>query len=111
MTRMTLTRAVFLVFLSIMSTAAAADVLLIEQVREAGMMDVPANGMSMSEVESRFGAPNARGSAVGNPPITRWDYDRWSVYFEYDAVLFTVLEKGEVLGDEGTAEEAGTSEQ
>jgi hypothetical protein len=34
---------------------------------------------------------------VGDPPITRWDYDGWSVYFEYDLVLFTVLHKGAVL--------------
>jgi hypothetical protein len=34
---------------------------------------------------------------VGDPPITQWVYDRWSVYFEYDKVLFTVLHKGEVI--------------
>jgi len=74
-----------------------ADVLLIEEVRQAGRMDVPANGMTKTDVRSRFGDPVQTHSAVGDPPITRWEYDRWSVYFEYEVVLFTVLHKGEVL--------------
>ncbi len=111
MTRMTLTRNTLLGMTLAFSMAANADVLLIEQVREAGLMDVPANGMSMAEVESRFGAPDSKGSAVGNPPITRWVYDRWSVYFEYDKVLYTVLDEGEVLGDENNTQETGSPEQ
>ena len=103
MTRTTLTRIFFLTTTLMFSTAATADVLLIEPVREVALMDVPVNGMKMSEVESRYGAPNTKDAAVGNPPITRWTYERWSVFFEYDAVLFTVLHKGEVLGDEATA--------
>ncbi|NIQ97168.1 MAG: hypothetical protein GWN87_25575 [Desulfuromonadales bacterium] len=62
---------------------AAADVLLIEQVRQAGRMDVPNNGLSMNEVESQFGSPQEKQAAIGDPPISRWVYDRWSVYFEW----------------------------
>ena len=75
----------------------SADVLLIEEVRQAGRMDVPSNGLTTADVRARFGEPVATHSAVGDPPITRWEYERWSVYFEYDIVLFTVLHKGEVL--------------
>lgn len=97
MTRMTLTRT-FLLFLSMACSAgAAADVLLIEQVRQAGRMDVPANGLSMSEVEASYGTPQDKQAAVGDPPISRWVYDHWSVYFEYDRVLYTVLDEGEVI--------------
>jgi hypothetical protein len=74
-----------------------ADVLLIEEVRQAGRMDVPRNGASKADVRARFGEPAQTHPAVGDPPITRWDYDGWSVYFEYDKVLFTVLEKGHVI--------------
>jgi hypothetical protein len=74
-----------------------ADVLLIEEVRQAGRMDVPNNGMTTAEVRARFGEPVKQNPAVGNPPIANWQYDRWSVYFEYDIVLFTVLHKGIVL--------------
>ncbi len=74
-----------------------ADVLLIEEVRQAERMELPENGMSQSEVRARFGDPAEVRAAVGEPPITRWDYDRWSVYFEHELVLFTVLHKGAVL--------------
>ena len=75
----------------------SADVLLIEEVRQAERMDVPANGMSMDDVRARFGDPSSKNAAVGDPPITRWVYDSWSVYYEYGLVLFTVLHKGAVL--------------
>lgn len=74
-----------------------ADVLLIEQVRQAEGMAVPQNGQSKAEVEAAFGAPKEATGPVGDPPITRWTYERWSVYFEFDRVLFTVLNKGEVI--------------
>ena len=76
---------------------AQADVLLIEEVRQSDRMDLPANGMSKDVVQARFGEPADKLAAVGDPPITRWNYNNWSVYFEYDLVLFTVLHKGVVL--------------
>ena len=76
---------------------ASADVLLIEEVRQAERMELPENGISKEDVRGRFGEPNDRHSAVGDPPITRWDYEGWSVYFEHDRVLFTVLHKGAVI--------------
>lgn len=81
-----------------------ADVLLIEQVRQVGNLTVPVNGQTMAEVEGIFGAPQTRSAAVGAPPITRWDYEHWSVYFEFDRVLFTVLNKGEIIQDNETDE-------
>jgi hypothetical protein len=59
------------------------------QVRES-KVDVPPRGASMAAVEARFGAPRARHEAVGQPPITRWDYDAFSVYFEYQHVVHAV---------------------
>jgi hypothetical protein len=50
----------------------------------------PARGMSMSAVESRFGQPASRHSAVGQPPITRWDYPGFSVFFEHEYVIHAV---------------------
>jgi hypothetical protein len=73
-----------------------ADVLLIEEVRQAGNMDVPVNGMKKADVSARYGDPAQVHAAVGDPPITRWDYGQWSVYFEYDTVLFTVVHKDTV---------------
>jgi len=76
---------------------ARADVLLIEEVRQSERMNLPVNGVSKDKVRATFGDPVQEHAAVGDPPITRWTYDNWSVYFEYDLVLFTVLHKGVVL--------------
>lgn len=52
--------------------------------------DKPTRGMHMSQVEARFGAPATRHAAVGKPPITRWDYPGFSVFFEFDHVIHAV---------------------
>jgi hypothetical protein len=46
--------------------------------------------MTMNRVESRFGSPERRLAAIGDPPITRWEYSGFIVYFEYDKVLHAV---------------------
>lgn len=51
---------------------------------------VPTRGMSMDQVERRFGAPAERFAPVGQPPITRWVYTDKVVYFEYQHVVHTV---------------------
>jgi len=51
----------------------------------------PARGATMSAVEARFGAPATRHAAVGAPPITRWDYPGFSVFFEHNRVIHSVL--------------------
>ena len=51
----------------------------------------PARGMTMSQVESQFGAPTERHAPVGQPPITRWVYADKVIYFEYDHVVHAVL--------------------
>jgi len=69
-----------------------ADTVVIDdqvQLRESGV-EKPTRGASMKAVEARFGAPAARHEAVGKPPITRWDYAGFSVYFEYDHVIHAV---------------------
>ncbi|MFC1689663.1 hypothetical protein ACFL07_08430 [Pseudomonadota bacterium] len=97
MTRMVLAL-IFTSLFGLLTTATlSADVLLIEEVRQSGRMEVPENGMKTADVRGRFGEPAKVHAAVGDPPITEWEYDHWSVYFEYDLVLFTVLHKGEVI--------------
>lgn len=69
-----------------------ADTLLIEGVdaAQSTATERPKRGSSMASVEARFGAPTTRSNAVGKPPITRWDYASFAVYFEYDHVLHSV---------------------
>jgi len=51
---------------------------------------LPARGTSMAQVEARFGAPAERDAAVGQPPIARWVYPSFVVYFEYSHVVHAV---------------------
>lgn len=92
-----MTRMVFIGFLLLVAGLAQADVLIIEEVRQVERMDLPDNGQTMQAIESKFGEPDKRHAAVGEPPITRWDYQDYSVYFEYDRVLFSVLHRGKVI--------------
>jgi hypothetical protein len=59
-------------------------------VRETNV-EHPGRGMSMKAVEAKFGAPQERHAAVGKPPITRWDYPAFSVFFEYERVIDAVV--------------------
>lgn len=50
----------------------------------------PLKGMSMTEVERSFGQPGKILSPVGTPPITRWIYEGYTVYFDQAHVIHTV---------------------
>lgn len=52
---------------------------------------VPARGLEMDQVENRFGVPEAKLPAVGEPPITRWIYNGFTVYFEDRYVIHAVI--------------------
>ena len=54
---------------------------------------VPGNGMNMDQVMQRFGEPKEKSAAVGEPPITRWVYENYTVYFEHDLVLHSVVHR------------------
>lgn len=82
-----------------MGHAAQADVLLIDSVSDANSRHLPRTGLLMDQVLAEWGQPESKQAAVGSPPITRWDFPEFSVYFEYDHVISSVLHKGEVLKD------------
>ena len=56
-----------------------------------GTVQMPVRGMDMANVEHIFGTPLQKQDAVGKPPITRWVYTDYVVYFEYNKVLHTVM--------------------
>ena len=90
-------RAVVLLLISCagVGTALAETVVVDDKVavRESNV-NRPARGMLMSAVEQKFGAPLNRHPAVGQPPITRWDYDGFAVFFEKDRVIHAVVTAG-----------------
>ena len=52
----------------------------------------PRRGEAMDSVERRFGTPESVRAPVGEPPITRWQYAGFTVVFEHDRVIHTVVE-------------------
>lgn len=71
---------------------AQADVLQIPLGQQAAgqQQSLPQRGSSTSHVQRQYGEPATRHAAVGQPPISRWDYPGFSVYFEYDHVIHAV---------------------
>ena len=72
-------------------TAVAETIVVNDKVEVApSQVDRPKRGSTMSDVEKHFGAPVNRHPTVGVPPITRWDYPGFSVYFEHQTVIHSV---------------------
>jgi hypothetical protein len=75
-----------------------ADVLLIDAIGKEPSTSTsglprPTNGQSMETVRRKFGDPVQEMPAVGDPPITRWRYDGFTVYFEYQLVINSVVHR------------------
>jgi hypothetical protein len=78
--------------------AAQADTLLVDRVKSEPVASMPGRGQTMDRVLSRFGEPAQRLDAVGgerpqHPPITRWVYPSFTVYFERSLVITAVANR------------------
>jgi hypothetical protein len=80
-----------LTFFLINSGPALADVLLVDSIQSAPQIQTPQNGLTMSQIRQQFGSPKAEQPAVGDPPISRWEYDGYSVFFENELALHSVI--------------------
>jgi len=74
---------------------ARAESLLLRNVEHEHGRDLPRRGLSMAEVERRYGTPldklpTAGGGQPRQPPINRWRYSDYTVYFERDRVIHAV---------------------
>lgn len=69
-----------------------ADVLKIPvgQQGHEQVSELPRRGQSQASILKRYGEPVKRHASVGQPPITRWDYPAFTVYFEYSHVINSV---------------------
>jgi len=52
---------------------------------------IPKKGMTQDRVKELFGEPLKMMAPVGEPPITRWEYEKFTVFFEYNITLHTVI--------------------
>ena len=78
--------------------SAAAETLLIERVAAEETLPLPDRGLSMSDIEARYGAPMDKMEPKGGqkpqwPVIHRWTYPAFTVYFERDVVIDAVANR------------------
>ena len=57
----------------------------------AAAINKPSKGTTQQSVLAEFGSPIAQTPAVGSPPISRWEYANYYVYFENKHVIHAVL--------------------
>lgn len=79
----------------LLPASANAETLLMK-VQQEQRMNLPRNGMTMAQVKSRYGEPmkvlpTRGGSSKYQPPIHRWEYPKYIVYFQNTHVIHSVL--------------------
>jgi hypothetical protein len=79
--------------LLIITNIAVADKLIIDRVYESEAFNVPQRGLSMNQVTTTYGEPLMKFDSIGNPPITKWEYPDFLVYFERSWVIRSVVKK------------------
>lgn len=72
------------------------DSLLLRRVQQEKSMNLPHRGLTMRQVEKKWGAPQRKlpprgGDSKLHPLINRWEYRGFIVYFEHDHVIHSVL--------------------
>lgn len=78
----------------LLSTATHSETIKIglsEQAEENKNINRPKVGMSMETVKSHFGTPPTISGPTGKPPIYQWKYADFTVYFEGEYVIHSVL--------------------
>jgi outer membrane protein assembly factor BamE (lipoprotein component of BamABCDE complex) len=75
------------------SGVAGAETIAVDNGIAVKQSDVPTptRGMTMDQVAGKFGAPATKVPAVGQPPISRWEYPGFVVYFEREHVIHSVV--------------------
>jgi len=86
----------FLVLFLILNVNASAQAEVIKiPVGQQGQTNIilPNRGDAKLDVLDRFGLADEEHAPVGQPPITRWDYREFSVYFEGNRVINSVIHR------------------
>lgn len=69
---------------------------LVTKVQQEQRMNLPTRGMTMAQVKAKYGEPlkvlpTRGGSSKFQPPINRWEYGAYIVFFERNHVIHSVL--------------------
>ena len=62
-----------------------------KQAPELRDLSRPVRGMSQDAVLAQYGEPISLSPPVGHPPISKWMYENFTVYFESSVVIHSVL--------------------
>lgn len=91
MTKLRIVSAIALLFA--LGAMASAESLNMDGATAGSADGRPSRGMTQASVESKYGSPTTVQAAVGEPPITRWEYTDFVVFFEYDKVIHAVVKR------------------
>jgi len=84
---------VIALMLALSSQTTIAETLTMPNKSSSMSIEIPPRGMTMTSVEEHFGEPESKNEPIGEPPITVWQYSTYTVYFEYQHVIHTVVNK------------------
>lgn len=73
--------------------------------------EMPVRGMHKDRVAQTFGEPLETRAAVGDPPITRWIYEGYTVYYDRDYVIHSVDTRKRSASEAPPAGGMGASER
>ena len=79
--------------LAAFGAAATAETVDMDGVAAGSNDGRPSRGMTQANVESKYGSPVSVKAPVGDPPISRWEYAGFVVFFEYDRVIHAVVKR------------------
>jgi hypothetical protein len=70
-----------------------ADTVLVPLGQQGKQQNInrPYQGMTKDQVQKQYGEPRDWRDAVGQPPISTWIYEGFTVYFEYNRVIHSVI--------------------
>ena len=83
----------FLIILSINASAINTDSRMDQSNNLISSEKIPIRGMTSIIVKEKHGIPKSSSKPVGNPPITKWEYEKFVVFFEYNLVLHSVIKR------------------
>ena len=79
------------VFLIKSSHAEIIQIPVASQAKDLQSVDRPQRGSSKAQVLADYGQALSSSDNVGEPPISRWEYQNFYVVFESDIVIHSVL--------------------
>ena len=77
--------------LSLNAPSWAEEIVIPVGSQQGAKVNMPTKGMSMSQVQAQYGEPERKSGPVGQPPISTWDYPNFTVYFEHQLTIHSVV--------------------